>query len=60
MTASHPAGKDIHGNPCKDRWPSPEGTSPPPPEGFNPLEKLLMDVSQTQESLLESLFAQLF
>lgn len=34
-------------------WPPPEGTSQPPPEELNPLVKLLMDVSATQESLLE-------
>lgn len=53
MTASHPAGCDLEGNPRKDLWPPPEGTSQPPPEELNPLVKLLMDVSVTQESLLE-------
>ncbi|XP_062621909.1 uncharacterized protein LOC134283470 [Saccostrea cucullata] len=53
MTASHPAGKDEQGNSKKDLWPPPEGTAPPPPEEKNPLLKLLMDVSESQESLLE-------
>ena len=34
-------------------WPPPEGTAPMPPEEKNPLIKLLMDVSSSQESLLE-------
>ncbi|XP_053405155.1 uncharacterized protein LOC123560749 [Mercenaria mercenaria] len=53
MTASHPAGKDDNGQPRKDLWPPPEGTAPAPLESKNPLVKLLMDVSQSQESLLE-------
>ncbi|XP_021371429.1 uncharacterized protein LOC110466321 [Mizuhopecten yessoensis] len=53
MTACHPAGKDETGNSKKDLWPPPEGTGPPPPEEKNPLLKLLMDVSESQESLLE-------
>ena len=53
MTACHPAGKDLDGNSRKDLWPPPEGTAPAPPEEANPLIKLLMDVSQSQESLLE-------
>ena len=31
MTASHPAGNDEYGKPCKDMWPPPEGTAPPLP-----------------------------
>ena len=53
MTASHPAGCDEEGKPRKDMWPPPEGTAPPPPEERNPLVKLLTDISDTQESLLE-------
>lgn len=53
LTASHPAGKDELGNPNKKLWSPPEGSAPPPPEEDNPLYKLLMDVSQTQETLLE-------
>ncbi|XP_061185108.1 uncharacterized protein LOC133193154 [Saccostrea echinata] len=53
MTASHPVGKDEQGNSKKDLWPPPEGTAPPPPEEKNPLLKILMDVSESQESLLE-------
>jgi hypothetical protein len=53
MTACHPAGKDEDGDPRKDLWPPPEGSAPPPPEKTNPLVKLLMDVSASQESLLE-------
>ena len=53
MTACHPAGKDLDGNSRKDLWPPPEGTAPAPPEEANPLIKLLMDVSQSQASLLE-------
>lgn len=37
-------------------WPTPERTSQPPPEELNPLVKLLMDFSTTQESLLEDHF----
>jgi hypothetical protein len=53
LTASHPAGKDENVNPRKNFWPPPEGTAPLPPEEKNPLIKLLMDVSSSQESLLE-------
>ncbi|KAK3083478.1 hypothetical protein FSP39_023709 [Pinctada imbricata] len=53
MTASHPAGKNVEGEPRKEFWPPPEGTAQVPPEDKNPLIKLLMDVSQSQESLLE-------
>ena len=52
MTATHPAGTDTEGNPRKDLWPPPEGTAPQPEEESNPLLKLLMDVSDTQDSLL--------
>ena len=53
MTASHPAGADEDGNPRKHLWPSPEGSAPTPPQDKNALTKLLMDVSESQESLLE-------
>ena len=53
MSACHPAGTSDDGTPRKDHWPPPEGTGPPPPEEKNPLVKLLMDVSETQSSLLE-------
>lgn len=53
MTACHPAGKDENGNRRRDLWPPPEGTAPPPPDEKNPLLKLLMDVSDSQHSLLE-------
>ena len=55
MTASHPAGSDHNGLPRKDFWPPPEGSAPCPPEDKNPLIKFLMDVSQSQESLLDHL-----
>ena len=53
MTASHPAGNDANGLPRKNLWPAPEGSAPPPPEEKNPLVKLLMDVSESQATLLE-------
>lgn len=53
MTASHPAGKDVDGNSRKDLWPPPEGSAPAPPEDKKPSTKLLMDFSESQESLLE-------
>ena len=53
MTALHPAGKNKEGDSRKDLWPPPEGNAPPPPEEKNPLLKLLMDVSSTQDTLLE-------
>ncbi|KAK3093512.1 hypothetical protein FSP39_016633 [Pinctada imbricata] len=53
LTASHPAGCDETGNPRKEYWPPPEGYAPLPSEDSNPLIKLLMDVSATQETLLE-------
>ena len=53
MTACHPAGKDGSGEPLKSSWPPPEGTAPAPPEEKNPLLKLLMDISSTQDSLFE-------
>ncbi|XP_021372501.1 uncharacterized protein LOC110462720 [Mizuhopecten yessoensis] len=54
ISASHPAGKDHNGESKKNLWPLPEGTAPAPPEQDNPLQKLLIDVSSTQESLLEA------
>lgn len=53
LTAIHSAGKNETGCPNKNAWPPPEGTAPSPPEKDNPLFKLLMNVSQSQESLLE-------
>ena len=53
LTSSHPAGKDESGNPKRNLWRPPEGTAAPPPEENNPLFKLLMDISSSQESLLE-------
>ena len=53
MSACHPAGKDQDGLPRKDLWPPPEGSAPAPPEEKNPLIKLLMDVSESQSTLLE-------
>ena len=53
LTASHPAGKDENGESRKNLWPPPEGSAPAPPEEKNPLVKLLMDISASQESLLE-------
>ncbi|XP_060572109.1 uncharacterized protein LOC132730247 [Ruditapes philippinarum] len=53
MTASHPAGQDDKGCPRKDLWAPPEGTAEPPAEEHNPSLKLLMDTSESQESLLE-------
>jgi hypothetical protein len=53
LSASHPAGKDETGKPRKNLWPPPEGSAALPPEDKNPLIKLLMDVSMSQETLLE-------
>ncbi|VDI81681.1 Hypothetical predicted protein [Mytilus galloprovincialis] len=53
MTANHPAGLDENNKPKKNLWPPPEGTAPAPPDEKNPLNKLLMDVSESQESILE-------
>lgn len=53
MTANHSAGQDENGNPKKQYWPPPEGTAPARPENANPLLKLLMDASTSQEALLE-------
>jgi hypothetical protein len=52
MTASHPAGTDIDGFPRKDLWPPPEGTAQPTPEEDNPLAKLLSDVAENQEDII--------
>ena len=52
MTALHPAGCDADGSPKTDLWPPPEGTAPAIPEEDNPLMKLLSDVAQTQEELI--------
>lgn len=52
MTASHPAGKDESGNPNRNLWPPPEGNAHPTPEKNNPLFKLLLDVSISQETLI--------
>ena len=35
LTASHPAGKDESGNPKRNLWPPPEGTTAPPTEEKN-------------------------
>ena len=53
LCANHPAGKDERGNPKRNLWPPPEGTAAPPPEEKNPLFKLILDVNNSQESLLE-------
>ena len=53
LTACHPAGTDENGHPRKDLWAPPEGFAPALPEEKNPLLKLLMDVSESQEPLLE-------
>ena len=53
MTASHLAGTDADGCSRKDLCSPPEFTAPATPDEKNPLIKLLMDVSDTQESLLE-------
>lgn len=46
-------GKDESGSSNKNLWPPQESTASPPPEKDNPLFKLLMDVSSSQESLME-------
>ena len=53
MTALHPAGKKEDGSSRKEFWPPPEGTATLPPEETNPLLKLFMDVSDSQESILQ-------
>ena len=53
MNASHPARKNADKHSRKDLWPQPEDTAPAPSEEQNPLVKMLMDVSESQESLLE-------
>ena len=53
MCVSHPEGKDAENHSRKNLWPPPEGTAPAPSEEQNPSVKMLMDVSQSQESLLE-------
>lgn len=53
VSASHPAGTDDSGQPLRSLWPPPEGIAPARPDEQNLLLRLLMDVSSTQESLLE-------
>ena len=53
MSASHPAGKDDEGNPNREFWPPPEGTAQPVTHDQDPLVKMLMDVSATQDAVLE-------
>ena len=53
MTASHPAGGDESGNPNKNLLSPHERTCPASPAETNPPVKLLMDVSESQESILE-------
>ena len=53
LTASHPAGKDSNGIPRKDLWPPLRALPLYRPKKKNPLVKLLMDVSLSQETLLE-------
>jgi hypothetical protein len=53
MTASHPAGGDESGNPNKNLWSPHERTCPASPADTNSPVKLLMDVSESQEPILE-------
>ena len=53
ITAFHPAGCDANGEPRENLWPPPEHSAVPPSEGKNPLLKLLMNVNESQETLLE-------
>jgi hypothetical protein len=53
LSDSHPAGKDETGKHRNNLWPPPEGSAALPPEEKNQLTKLLMDVSMSQETLLE-------
>jgi hypothetical protein len=53
LSASHPAGKYETEKPRKNLWPPPEGSAALPTEENNPLIKLLMDVSMSQETLFE-------
>ncbi|KAL4234881.1 hypothetical protein ACF0H5_006523 [Mactra antiquata] len=53
MTAMHPAGKNNNGIPKTNIWPPPEGSFQNIPTEKNPLLKLLMDVCNSQQSLLE-------
>ena len=56
LTALHPAGTNEDGSSRKDPWAPPKGTAPLPPEEKNPLLKLLIDASETQESVAEDHF----
>ncbi|CAC5397334.1 unnamed protein product [Mytilus coruscus] len=51
MTANHPA--ELDESQKKNLWPPPEGTAQAPPDEKNPLIKLFMDVSESQENILE-------
>ena len=54
LTGSHSAGQDENGLSLKKSlWRPPEGTAPLPPDDKNPIVKLLIDVSLSQETLLE-------
>ncbi|XP_078350740.1 uncharacterized protein LOC144635515 [Oculina patagonica] len=53
MTALHPAGSDEEREPRKDLWPPPEGTADPISDERDPLVKMLMDISATQDEILE-------
>ena len=53
MSALHPAGKDGDGNPKKEFWPPPEGSAEPIANDQDPLVMMLMDVSATQDAILE-------
>ena len=53
MTVLHQAGKNEDGSSRKEFWPPCEGTATLPPEETNPLLKLFIGVSDSQESILQ-------
>ncbi|KAK2571016.1 hypothetical protein P5673_003555 [Acropora cervicornis] len=53
MTALHPAGSDREGQSRKDLWPPPEGSADPILDDRDPLLKMLMEITATQDGMLE-------
>ena len=53
MTALHPAGSDREGQSRKYLWPPPDGSGDPILDDREPLLKMLMEITATQDGMLE-------
>ena len=57
MAALHPAGSDREGQSRKDLWPPPKGSADPILDDRDPLLKMLMEITATQDGMLGRSFA---